>query len=176
MPATAAFPPYARATAPDALVTPPDVWVDTVTVPSAVLGPVAVRDTDRVHFAAGLYGFAGARDFALLPAGHAGLWWLQSVVEPGLVFLLADPFAAFPDYAPDVPDAEVAALGEGLAPAPDRVALFAVVTLSADGAASANLRAPVLVDVRARRARQVVLPAEARGVAEPFALPAAAAA
>jgi flagellar assembly factor FliW len=56
------------------------------------------------------------------------------------------------------------------------VALFAVVTLSADGAASANLRAPVLVDVRARRARQVVLPAEARGVAEPFALPAAAAA
>ena len=167
--------PYARA-ASAAPVTPPDVWVDTVTVPSAVLGPVEVRETDRVHFAAGLYGFAAARDFALLPAGHAGLWWLQSVVEPGLVFLLADPFPAFPGYAPDVPDAEVAALGGGLAPAPEQVALFAVVTLGADGAASANLRAPVLVDVRARRARQVVLPAEPRGVAEPFALPAARAA
>jgi flagellar assembly factor FliW len=92
------------------------------------------------------------------------------VVEPGLVFLLADPFPAFPDYAPDVPDAEVAALGGGLAPSAERVAVFAILTLGADGTASANLRAPVLVDVRARRGRQVVLPAERRGVAEPFAM------
>ena len=53
---------------------------------------------------------------------------------------------------------------------PERVALFAVVTLGEGGAATANLRAPVVIDVRARRGRQVVLPAERRGVAEPFAL------
>lgn len=150
---------------------PPDVWVDAVTVPSAVLGPVPVRECDRVHFPAGLYGFARARDFALLPAGRPGLCWMQSTVEPGLVFLLADPFPAFADYAPDVPDAELAALGDGLAPAAEHVAVFAVVTLNGDGTATANLRAPLLVDVRRRRARQVLLPAERRGMTEPFALP-----
>lgn len=143
---------------------------DAVVVPSAVLGPVEVRDADRIAFPAGLYGFPEAHEFALVPAGRPGLCWLQSTVEPALVFLLADPFAAFPGYAPDVPDAELTALGGGLAPAAERVALFAIVTLGDGGAATANLRAPVVVDTRARRGRQVVLPAERRGVAEPFAL------
>ena len=44
---------------------PPDVWVDAVTVPSAVLGPVLVGERDRVRAPAGLYGFAQARDFGL---------------------------------------------------------------------------------------------------------------
>jgi flagellar assembly factor FliW len=53
------------------------------------------------------------------------------------------------------------------------VALFAVVTLPSAGggaAASANLRAPLVLDTRAGRGRQVVLPAERRGVCEPIAL------
>lgn len=145
-------------------------WVDGVTVPSHVLGPVCVREADRFYFPAGLYGFAEARHWALVPSGHPAFCWMQSTVEPSLAFLLADPFAAFADYAPEVPDAELVQLGEGLAPAPGRVAVFAVVTLGSDGSASANLRAPLVLDTHTRRGRQVVLPAEARGVAEPIAL------
>jgi flagellar assembly factor FliW len=110
------------------------------------------------------------RHFALLPAGRPGLCWLQSTEEPGLVFLLADPFAFFADYAPEVPDAELAQLGGGRAPGAAHVAVLAIVTLGADGAATANLRAPLVLDTQAQRGRQVVLPTEARGVAEPFAL------
>ena len=143
---------------------------EAVTVPSALLGPVAVRDEDRFAFPAGLYGFPRMREFALLPAGRPGLCWLQSTVEPGLVFLLADPFAFFPDYAPEVPDADLALLGEGLAPRPEHVAVLAVVTIGQDGAATANLRAPLVLDTHARRGRQFVLPAERRGVSEPFTL------
>jgi flagellar assembly factor FliW len=61
-------------------------------------------------------------------------------------------------------------LGEGLAPAPERVAVFVVVTLGAGGGATANLRAPLVLDMHARRGRQVVLPAEPRGVCEPLTL------
>jgi flagellar assembly factor FliW len=151
---------------------------DALTVASDLLGPLEVAPEARYHFAAGLYGFAEARDFALVPVGPEGLWWLQSCEAPGLVLLVADPFRFFPDYAPDVPDAEVAQLGgevpgrRGRAPAVGDVALFAVVTLPGAGAAtaSANLRAPLVVDTRARRGRQVVLPAERRGVCEPIAL------
>ena len=48
--------------------------------------------------------------------------------------------------------------------------MYAVVTLGEGGSATANLRAPVVLDLHARRGRQVVLPAERRGVAEAFRL------
>ena len=135
------------------------------TIASTLLGPLEVDPDARLRFDAGLYGFPDARDFALVPAGRQGLWWLQSADEPALALLLADPFHFFPDYAPDVPDAELAAL----APDAAEFTLLVVVTLSAD-APTANLRAPVVVDARARRARQVVLPEERRGVREPIGL------
>jgi flagellar assembly factor FliW len=126
----------------------------------------------RFAFPAGLYGFPDRREFALVASGRPGLWWLQATDDPALVFLLADPFPAFPDYAPDVPEAELAQLGGGEVPGAERVAAYVIVTLPGGGApaASANLRAPVLLDTAARRGRQVVLAAEARGVAEPIAL------
>lgn len=141
-----------------------------VTVPSALLGPLLVGERDRYAFPQGVYGFPAAHDFALVASGRPGLFWLQSTVEPGLAFLVADPFATFPDYAPEVPDAELVALGDGLPPAPEQLGVFAVVTLGEGGAATANLRAPLVLDVHARRGRQVVLPGERRGVAEPFRL------
>lgn len=143
---------------------------DTVMFSSAVLGPIAVRAADRVTFPTGLYGFPDAREFALVPAGRDAFCWLQSVTEPSLAFLLTDPFAAFPDYAPDVPDADIAHFGGDLVSAPGRMAVLAVVTLGGPGNASANLRAPIVIDTQARCARQIVLPDEPRGVAEPLSL------
>ncbi len=144
-----------------------------LTVASDLLGTFEVAPEARYHFAAGLYGFAALRDFALVPAGREGLWWLQSLEESGIVLLVADPFRYFADYAPDVPDAELTQVGQaGRSPDVGDVALFAVVTLpgAAGETASANLKAPLVLDTRARRGRQVVLPGERRGVAEPLAL------
>lgn len=126
----------------------------------------------RFSFPAGLYGFAECREFALVGAGRPGLWWLQSADDAALAFLLADPFPFFAGYAPDVPEAELAQLGEGAVPPAEQVAALVVVTLPGGGSPqpTANLRAPVLLDTRAQRGRQVVLPEEARGVAEPIAL------
>lgn len=139
---------------------------------SHLLGTLDVGADALFDFDAGLYGFPGARRFALVPAARDGLWWLQSAEDPALVFLLADPFHFFPAYAPDVPDAELAQLGGGGAPPADRVGVYAVVTLGTAGAptASANLRAPVLLDTGAGRGRQVVLPADPHGITEPIAL------
>jgi flagellar assembly factor FliW len=125
----------------------------------------------RAHLRGRLYGFAEHREFATRGGGAAGLWCCSRRRTRALAFLLADPFPAFPDYAPDVPEAELAQLGGGGAPPAECVAAYAVVTLGGGGkGASVNLRAPVLLDTRGRRGRQVVLPAERRGVAEPFAL------
>ena len=145
-------------------------------IASDLLGPLDISDEARLTFAAGLYGFADRRDFALVPAGRPGLWWLQSAEDSALVFLLADPFPAFPDYAPDVPDAEAAQLGasfgdaSGHAPPAD-LAVLVVVTLGrAGGPATANLQAPVLVHLGTGQGRQVVLPDASLGVQMPIAI------
>ena len=161
-------------------------------IASDLLGPLDVPDEARFTFAAGLYGFADRRDFALVPAGRPGLWWLQSAEDPTLVFLLADPFPAFPDYAPDVPDAEAAQLGASLgdasgyasgyasghasghasrhAPMAD-LAVLVVVTLGRAGApATANLQAPVLLHPGTGQGRQVVVPDASLGVQTPIAI------
>jgi flagellar assembly factor FliW len=104
-----------------------------------------------------LPGFPGYRDYVLVPADAAGvLFWLQSLAPEGPRFLAVPAATFFPDYAPTLPGAVLAELG-----LPDRAAaqLFCLVTVPAGdvAGATANLRAPVVLDRDTRRARQVVL-------------------
>jgi flagellar assembly factor FliW len=149
---------------PDAL--PADA---AVSVASDLLGAVEVPAAACFDFPDGLPGFDGARRFALVPAGRAGLFWLQSRDASGLVFLLADPFHWLGAYDVDVAPADVQALGASSA---DDLAVLAIVTLpQAPGeSASVNLRAPVLLGHSARRGRQLVRADERYDVRAPLAL------
>ena len=102
-------------------------------------------------------GFPGHRDYVLVAADASGrVYWLQSVAPDGPRFLAVPAAPYFPDYAPALPPAVCAELGlDGAADAD----LFCVVTVP-DGdvtAATANLRAPVVVNPATQQARQVVL-------------------
>ncbi|MGZ4506752.1 flagellar assembly protein FliW [Oryzihumus sp.] len=104
-----------------------------------------------------LPGFPRYRDYALVPADADGrLYWLQSVAPDGPRFLAVPAAAFFPDYAPVIPGSVCAELGL------DDVAdarLYCLVTVPRGdvSAATANLRAPLVVHRAANRARQVVL-------------------
>jgi flagellar assembly factor FliW len=139
-------------------------------VDSALLGPLEVPPDAVYEFPAGLYAFAGARRFALVPAGREGLFWLQSLDDAALVFLLADPFAHRADYAADLPDADVGALGA--TGAPGELAVLAIVTLPAErgGTPTVNLRAPVVLHAHTRLGRQLVLQDDRWGMTEPVDL------
>jgi flagellar assembly factor FliW len=102
-------------------------------------------------------GFPGHRDYVLVPADTAGvLFWLQSLTPDGPRFLAVSAAAFFPDYAPALPVPAQIELGlTGTAGAE----LFCLVTVP-DGdvaSATANLRAPVVVNRDTSQARQVVL-------------------
>lgn len=142
---------------------------DTLVLPSLLMDSVTVRRTDLFTFPAGLYAYEACRAFALVPAGREGLWWLQSAERADLVFLLADPFPLFPGYEVTVPPTELAHLG---AAADATLMVLSIVTLPRDeqSAATANLRAPVVLDVARRVGRQVVLQDERLGVQMPFVL------
>jgi flagellar assembly factor FliW len=117
-----------------------------------VAPPVRVLD-----LAEPLPGFAGHRDYVLVPADSGGhLFWLQSVAPDGPRFLAVSAASFFPDYVPDLPG--VACTELGLETAED-ASLYCLVTVP-DGdvsAATANLRAPLVVNPDNQRARQLVL-------------------
>lgn len=104
-----------------------------------------------------LPGFPGHRDFVLVAADGAGLlFWLQSMAPEGPRFLAVPAGPYFPGYAPALP----ASLRAELGLADDSEAeLYCLVTVPAGDvmAATANLRAPVVVSPATHRARQVVL-------------------
>lgn len=101
-------------------------------------------------------GFPDQTRFALVRLDEDGvLCALRSVDEPDLRFLVVPPHVFFPDYAPVVDDAAVAALA--IERASDVLTLVVVNPGDDAGGATANLLAPVLVNTVTRQAGQVVL-------------------
>lgn len=104
-----------------------------------------------------LPGFPAHRDYVLVGADGAGrLFWLQSVAADGPCFLVVPTGVFFPDYAPALPAGACAELG--LAEGGD-ARMYAVLTVPAGdvAGATANLRAPLVVNPATARARQIVL-------------------
>jgi flagellar assembly factor FliW len=118
------------------------------TLPSVVVG---LTMTDA------LPGFPGHRDYVLVPAdAESRLYWLQSLAPDGPRFLAVQTAAFFPDYAPTLPGGLCAELDLDEV---GQAQLFCLVTVPRGdaSAATANLRAPIVVNPAAGRARQVVL-------------------
>lgn len=145
--------------------------IDTsVTVQSEVLGPFTVAPADVLTFDDGVLGFPACRRFVLVPAGREGLYWLQSVEQTALAFLLVDPFPLVAGYTLDLgavePGSELAAA------APADIVALTILTLPATRAElpTANLQGPLVIDLRTRRGRQVVVSNGAFGLRHPVDL------
>jgi flagellar assembly factor FliW len=124
----------------------------------AVPSPAPVAPSVQVlDLAEPLPGFPGHRDYVLVPADAGGhLFWLQSVTPDGPRFLAVSAASFFPEYEPVLPGAACDELG--LADVAE-AALYCLVTVP-DGdvtAATANLRAPLVVNPVSNLARQLVL-------------------
>ena len=126
-----------------------------------------VQDIPVIEFVHPMRGFADRQRFALVQLDDDGaLCALRSLEDPDLRFLVAPPAPFFPDYAPEVDDEVAADLG--ISTAED---VLLLVVLNAGGSledTTANLLAPVLVNVSTLQAGQVVLDDPALSVAVPL--------
>ena len=123
---------------------------------SVLLGPLEIRSDTVITFPAGLPGFTAMRSFALVDTQRDELVWLQSVDDPELAFLLADPFTVVPGFEVDIPAPDLAAIsGSG---ARDALLVLVVVQLEGGVPVAANLQSPMIIDRERRQGRQVVLP------------------
>lgn len=110
-----------------------------------------------LFFPAGLPGLPPEINrFELLAlAPDSPFYFLKSLQDENVGFILVNPFFFFPEYEFDLPDEEAQALGLSSL---EEVAVFCIVNASQGlKCATVNLLAPVVVNVTTGEARQVVL-------------------
>lgn len=120
-------------------------------------GEVDILDEGVLTFPSGLIGFPQYTRFALLGDERAsGYRWLQSIEEGELAFVVVDPALLKQDYQVNVQDDALAELGyqEG-----DALAILTIVTIppGRPEKATANLRGPLVVNLRNCLGKQVIL-------------------
>lgn len=128
----------------------------TMTIATSRFGEITFAQTDVFEFPWGLPGFADQRRFlALSLAEQPSFVWLQSVDDPKIALPAADPWQIFPDYEPRMPAYATEALE--LQSAEDFTILCIVVVTKDAEEMTMNLMAPVILNLKTRRARQVML-------------------
>lgn len=112
----------------------------------------------QLQFPSGLYGFPEVHRFQLVDVPGAEGILRQLVATDGqtdLAFTVAYPFAFFPEYAPEIPDEELAEIGS---PALESILLMVILQVQAKlPETTANLKAPIVVNTKTLQARQVIL-------------------
>jgi flagellar assembly factor FliW len=124
---------------------------------------------DRVlDFPRGLPGFPDCRQFIVMDHDReTPLRWLQCVDRPEVAFLIVEPQQVLASYGLEVPQHVLAYLGWTDDGDPADVLVFVILN-AADAALTANLRAPVIVNARTRRAFQLILEDPALPVRHPI--------
>lgn len=141
---------------------------DMVRLESVLLGPLEIRADTVITFPMGLPGFTSMRKFALVDTPRDELVWLQSVDDPELAFLLADPFTVVPGFEVDIPAPDLAAMcASG---GSETLLVLVVVQLEGGVPIAANLRSPMIIDRERRQGRQVVLPDSDYSMHHPIAI------
>ncbi len=119
-------------------------------------GEIAFAPGDLYTFPNGLVGLGALHRFVLLDLDEAGIFHcLQSVDDPAFALIVIDPLIVRPDYRAKVDDATIATLE--LTDLADAVVLAAVVVPEDVTKMTANLRGPIVINMKARIGVQVVL-------------------
>lgn len=127
---------------------------DTLRVSSRRFGGFEITGDRILRFSHGLVGFPSLQRFVILDHRPGSPFkWMLCLDDPEIGFAVCDPTDLVADYRPPL-ETVVKLLGAD----PADVGLFVIVTIPSDPTAmTVNLLAPIVVDVRARKARQIVL-------------------
>jgi len=114
--------------------------------------------TPVLRFPTGIPGLANVQDFvleSLAEGDEESLFDLLRSTDDSVSLIVTQPWNFFPDYAPDLPDDELAEIGIEHA---EDVTMFCSVTLDHDeGCIYVNLVGPFVVNIKTHVGRQFVL-------------------
>ena len=118
-------------------------------------GLIEIDERQKIVFPRGLFGFEEYTDYVLLDSESQPFYWLQSMDDEGVAFILVNPFLFRPDYEVDIPNEELSDIGIA---SPEEALIFVIVTIPPDGSPiTANLQGPLVINRDSRTAKQAVL-------------------
>jgi flagellar assembly factor FliW len=127
-----------------------------VIIETGRFGQLKVGDDEIVSLPQGILGFPEYTRFCLVdPADDTLILWLQSIDNPQIAFALLEPKIFKPDYTARLSAAELRELKlENI----NQSAVFSILTIPEDATQmTANLKAPLVINLKEKIARQVVL-------------------
>lgn len=132
---------------------------DTISVEKEVLDKI-------VEFPLGIPGFTEAHRFVFSQeSGEKPFSWMRSLDVPEIAFAVVEAYYLVPDFSFEVDDRELEVI-ESPSPVDCAVFFLAKIELGEKLRIWTNCHAPILINTRARKGRQVTLPWEP-GVEEP---------
>lgn len=125
-------------------------------------GTIDVDETRIISFPRSIPGFPDEKQYILVPHdSDSPFYWLQSVDNPDLAFIVINPFVIAADYSFEIPDPVLDDLGITHA---SRVQTLVLITIRQDGnhgdgrtSITANLLGPLVINTENMSAAQIVL-------------------
>lgn len=130
--------------------------VRAVKIETTRFGPLGVAEGEVIRMAGPIFGFEPLTRFVLLIHDEGTpLWWLQSMEEPGVAFVVVNPRVLQSGYNPSISEADLESLAiDG----GEEIVLLSIVTVHLHPfRVTANLKAPILINAAQRVAKQIVL-------------------
>jgi flagellar assembly factor FliW len=130
-------------------------------------GQVELKQEDVLTFPEGLLGFADLRKFVLLDDPSDEIFaWLQSCESAQIAFPVLEPELFAPTYKANLTKGDMESIKLASA---DKARFFSIVTIPDDPTQmTANLKAPVVINVAEKIARQCVLQDNNLAIREPI--------
>ncbi|MBQ3586404.1 MAG: flagellar assembly protein FliW [Synergistaceae bacterium] len=118
-------------------------------------GEVSYSQEEILSFPRGIPAFETNHSWILIGRDDSAIKWLQSLDNPELALPVTSPDAIQPDYNARIPDDELQLIGSKNY---SDLALLIVVSIpeSAPWNMTANLRAPILINLKTHKAVQVI--------------------
>jgi len=129
----------------------------TYSIQTTRFGELFYNEEDIIVFPRGIPGFERNHNWAISGDEESIIKWLQSLDDAELALPITTPDIVMLEYNARIPDDEIELLGE--VQNNEDLALLSVVSIppSAPWDMTVNLRAPILVNVKTRRAAQIIV-------------------
>ncbi len=138
-----------------------------IQVQTSRFGHVQCQDEDLILFPEGILGFADLRKFVLLDDPSDEIFaWLQSCEIPQIAFPVLEPELFTPNYQLNLTKHDLESLDLKKAAG---IRSFAIITVPEDATQmTANVKAPIVINIEKRSARQIVLQDNNLAIREPI--------
>lgn len=133
-------------------------------------GEITFEESGILVFPKGILGFPQSLKYTMVEEGdESPFFWLQSLDEPDIAFIIVDPETLLTKYKVEV---DQAAMTDIQADDPEQIKIYVIVTIPESiERATMNLRGPILLNLEQRLGMQMVLQDDTYPLRYPLRLP-----